>query len=315
MAFTLKIGPRCRLRNIEKEKDTMQANVAGSSWSATKSRREKTMAQSPQQNKKRPRSDKGLILATERDLAALAYVAHHYIVRLDHLRELLSTAPGAPLKNPETGLLAVSTVDDIVDRWRRAGWVAYRRVLAAEPAYVWVLRRGLETVGLDELYTGKSPSLLRYHHYHCVLDVRLHWWDGRKDKSLRGQWLPERRLRAEADYVKHLPEDYATGKIRILAGAIPDAVMVGDGWTDAIEVQLTPLKPIEMQRKVAKILRAEYREIETDKEYIFNDVHFYVPSEAMQRHVEAACSHLGKDDKERIQIHVDKAYMAFVPHA
>jgi hypothetical protein len=254
------------------------------------------------------RSDKGLVLATPRDLILLPYIAHHTIVRVDHLRSLLSKTPGAPLLHPETGLLAESTIKDQVDRWRRAGWINSARVLANEPAFLWLTKRGLRMFGLDELYPkADPPSLYRFHHYWCILDVRLNWWDD-NDPEAKGQWIPERRLRAEAMYVKRLPEDHETAKIRIDKGAIPDAVMAGDGFCDAIEVQLTPLKPAEMKSKVDKILAATYHEVETEKRYIYNDVHFYVPSEAMKSHVETACEHLSADQKERVDILVDPAY-------
>src|SRR5260370_27527427 len=108
------------------------------------------------------RSDKGIILATPRDLELLPLVAHHTVVRMDHLRELLSKAPGGPMKNPETGLLGEATVKDQVSRWRRAGWIASARVLANEPSYIWLTKRGLDMFGLDELYSkGRPPSLLR----------------------------------------------------------------------------------------------------------------------------------------------------------
>lgn len=263
---------------------------------------------------KKTRSDKGIVLATPRDLKALALAAHHYVVRLDHMREILSATPGGPLKNPETKLLALSTVEDIVDRWRRAGWVAFHRVLASEPAYLWVTKKGLRMVGLDELYKGQSPALTRYHHYHCVLAARLRWWD-QSDPELRGEWLPERRLRAEALYVERLPEDYAIGPIRLLKGPIPDAVMAGEGWTDAIEVQLTPLKPVEMQSKVKNILKAGYHDRNTGNNYVYNEVHVYVPSEAMKRHIERACEHLDTDDdRERLSVYVDTDFQRFIPH-
>jgi hypothetical protein len=261
---------------------------------------------------KKHRSDKGLVLATPRDLTSLTITAHHYVMRQDHMREILSLMAGGPLKNPETKLLAMSTVDDIIDRWRRAGWVAFHRVLASEPAYLWVTKRGLQVVGLDELYKGQSPALTRYHHYHCVSEVFLRWWP-QTDPEFRGQWLSERRLRAEALYVKHLPEYHATGRIRLLKGSIPDAVMVGEGWTDAIEVQLTPLKPVEMQLKLEKLLRAKYQDIMDGENYLYDDIHFYVPSDVMKRHIERACTHLDPDDRERVSISVDTDFQRFLP--
>ncbi|MGH2478441.1 MAG: hypothetical protein ACRDHW_02130 [Ktedonobacteraceae bacterium] len=254
------------------------------------------------------RSDKGLVLATPRDRDILPSIAHHTIVRVDHLREMLSQAPGALLKHPETGLLAESTVKDQVDRWRRAGWIESGKVLADEPAYIWLTRQGLQRFGLDGLYRkNKPPSLLRFHHYWCILDVWLYWW---KDNDSRGveEWLPERRLRAEAMWVENMPEYHEAASIRLEIGSIPDAVVVGPSFCDAIEVQLTPLKPSEMKEKVEKILHSTYRLVETDKVYIYNNVHFYVPSDAMKRHIEAACKHLEEPEKERVHIEVDTDY-------
>lgn len=255
------------------------------------------------------RSDKGSVLATPRDLVFLPYVAHHTVVRVDHLRELLSKLPGAPVHDIASGLLAESTVTGQIDRWRRAGWINSARVLAGQPSYLWVTKFGLHMFGLDELYKKPGPpSLLRFWHYRCVLDVRLNWWDD-DDPEARGQWIPERRLRAEAMWQKHLPEGHEIAKIRLERGSIPDAVMAGKDFCDAIEVQLSPLKPAEMKNKVDKILQASYRDVETDREYIYNDVHFYVPSEALRRHVETACVHLSEENKKRVDVIVDPDYM------
>ncbi len=38
----------------------------------------------------------------------------------------------------------------MINRWVGAGWVEYGRVLAGDRGFVWVVRRGLELVGLDE---------------------------------------------------------------------------------------------------------------------------------------------------------------------
>lgn len=249
------------------------------------------------------RRDKGLILATRRDLRALPIVAHHYVARQDHLREILSKFPGGPLKSPESGLLAETTCKDQFERWRRAGWISVIRI-ANEPAYCYVAKRGLELIGLDELYQGKSPAVLRFHHYWCVMHVRLNW----KQKAGALQFIPERRLRAEALYVKHIPDDHAISAIQIERGAIPDAVMYGRGWCDAIEVQLSALKPSDMQDKLKKICFARYSEVESQKTYIYNHIHFYVPTEALKRHVEQASEHLEETHRERINIVVEPAF-------
>lgn len=254
------------------------------------------------------RSDKGLILATPRDLFILAYIAHHWVVRYDHLKYLLSQQAGGPMKDPD-GELADSTVKDQIERWVKAGWIVYERVLANERGYAYCTRKGLRMVGLDDLYDQKPPSGLRYHHYWAVSDVRLFWWEGESEKD-QGVWIPERRLRAESTSAKKIDPDHYFAPIRIMPGPVPDAVVSGNGWCDAIEVQLSGLKPGEMDKKLAKLARATYRDIH-DKEYIYNDIHFYVPSDGLKRQIERSKAKLGESDQERIDVCVDADYALF----
>lgn len=260
------------------------------------------------------RSDKGLILATPRDLEVLTVCAHHTIARYDHVHELLSRQPGGPLKNPGSGL-SDATVKDQIDRWRRAGWIIYERVLAGERGYVWVTKKGLHLLGLDELYRdARPPSALRFHHYWAVLDVRLSWWGGEDDQEPEPEeWIPERRLRAEMTNAKLRDPDHVCASIRIDPGPVPDAVVCGPGWCNAIEVQLSPLKPGEMRKKLEKLCRATYLHVATDKVYIYNDLHFYVPNENMKRYIERAAANLSDSDKERLCIEVDTEYQRLVP--
>ncbi len=90
------------------------------------------------------RSDKGLIMATERDFYCIAWIAEQYCARGDQVRRLLSRFPNKlrPFKNGE--LIAETTTRDQISRWVRAGWVEYKRVLADEPGYCWVTKKGLQ---------------------------------------------------------------------------------------------------------------------------------------------------------------------------
>ena len=254
------------------------------------------------------RSDKGLILATPRDLFILEYIAHHWIVRYDHLKYLLGRQPGGKTKEP--GELADTTVKDQIERWQRAGWIVYERVLAGERGYAYLTRKGLRMVGLDDLYNQAPPSALRYHHYWAVSDVRLYWWDGESEKD-PGVWIPERRLRAEMTSAKKIDPDHYFAPIRIFPGPVPDAVVSGNGWCDAIEVQLSTIKPVEMDKKLLKLCRATYRNTQTDKEYIYNQIHFYVPGKGLEAQIERSKAKLSKDDQERIDVCVDADYAFF----
>lgn len=259
------------------------------------------------QQQRKVRRDKGLIQATERDLHIIAWIAHQYACRQDHLRELLSREPGASLKDPENALLAMSTLKDQIDRWRKAGWIEYERFLAHEPAWAWVTKRGLQLVGLDHLYLAKVPALVTYRHLWAINEVRLWWYEAEDVREDNGEveWIGERRLRAEMSIVKKHP-DHIPASIRISEGMIPDAVVVGDGWADAVEIELTPKKPADLQEKLRRLCHSSYEEVSTGKEYIYNHVRFYVPSKAMQQHVERASMHLTDDERESVDIYLDE---------
>jgi len=67
------------------------------------------------------RRDKGLIMATERDLYCLLWIAGQYAARFDQIQRLLSRFPD-PYKPFKAGnLMAETTVKDIIARWQRAG--------------------------------------------------------------------------------------------------------------------------------------------------------------------------------------------------
>lgn len=255
---------------------------------------------------RKTRRDKGTIQATPRDLHIIAWIAHQYACRQDHLRELLSREAGAPTKD---NLIALSTLKDQIDRWQKAGWVEYKRYLAGEPGWAWVTRAGLHLVGLDDLYIARAPAPVRYQHIWAVNEVRLFWWTNEAGEDERARveadWINERRLRAEMTIVKKHP-DHVPAAIQIAEGAIPDAVVVGEGWVGALEVELTPKKPEETRQKLERLCRAAYRWTVTGKEYIYDDIHFYVPSRSMQQHIERACTHLSEADRARVEVHLDE---------
>jgi hypothetical protein len=248
------------------------------------------------------RRDKNTVQATDRDLSKLVWVADQYAVRLDHLRRILSQEPGAPMHGTQ---LALSTLKDQVERWRRAGWVEYGRYLANQPAWVWATRRGLRAVGLDRLYEVKEPAESRYKHIWAINMVRLRYWEG--EESAGAEWISERRLLAEQIGSKKQQGDVPLSAVRIGAhGAIPDAVVCdAEGeWTDAIEVQLSVLKPVLLARKILKVLSTTYMETDTGEEYVYNRVHFYVPTQSMKAQIERMRAKLSEDDQERLRVTV-----------
>ena len=86
---------------------------------------------------RKTRHDKGSIKANDRDIILLTCIAEQYAMRFDHVAVLASALPG-PGANPEG--ISESAVRQVVDRWRRAGWIGYQQMLAGEPPWIWLTR-------------------------------------------------------------------------------------------------------------------------------------------------------------------------------
>lgn len=127
------------------------------------------------------RSDKGSIKITERDLAILRFVGEQYAVRMDQLARLL--------KRPAKGVLSDSATRAVVARWEKAGLTSSRKVIADEPRFVWLTRRGLAEVGLG--FKPWEPTVSSLAHIFWTNQVRMHTEDRHPDSS----WRSERELR------------------------------------------------------------------------------------------------------------------------
>jgi hypothetical protein len=184
-------------------------------------RREAEMT-GPLQAKSRPRVprwDKGHPWWTPRDLAVLLWIAEQYGVRRDHLALLLGREAQAETRTP--GRLGVTTVNDWVQRWRRAGVLESTHVLAGQPSWVWLTRAGLDHLELD--YRLWEPKARGVEHLHAVNEARL-WVEARE---LEAEWRSERSLRSGQPFV--------AGQTR--AEHQPDAEVELRGQRVAIEVE------------------------------------------------------------------------------
>ncbi len=238
---------------------------------------------------RKTRSDKGEVQATERDIYCLTWLADQYAARFDQIQRLLSRVPD-PKKPYQGEMLAETTTKDLIDRWRRAGWIEYRRVLANDRGFAWVTRRGLQLVGLDGLYTAKEPAAVRLNHIYAINHIRL-WMD------LAGyQWTSER------EYVATLKK-----KKNEKTGPIPDAVVVSkEGKKAALEIELTAKKPATLFVKIARLVREIQLDVETGNYApIFPLVWFYVPDKKIEKLVEGAIDDLRDDERERVSCGVD----------
>jgi hypothetical protein len=250
---------------------------------------------------RKPRRDLGSILATARDLILIAWIAHMHVVRLDHLRWLMSLNAGGPMRGQQ---LALSTVDDQIRRWRTAGWVVCERFLANQPQWVWVTAKGLRLVSLDDLYDArKPPSEIMFKHSHGVNAVRLFAWA--KYLDVGDTWISERQLLAEQMGAKMASVPLAP--IQLMKGsAVPDALVLDheDATVDAIEVERTPKEKDRLERKLSRLIDTEYWSQAEGREYVVNTIHYYVPTEAMRDLVLRARATLDESDQANVKVHL-----------
>ena len=130
---------------------------------------------------RKKRSDRGSIKITDRDLAILRFVGEQYGVRIDQLARLL--------KRPDDGELSASATRAVVARWDKAGLVASRKLIADDPRFVWLTRKGLEEVGLA--FKPWTPTVASLAHIFWTTQVRMHTEDRHPDSA----WRSERELR------------------------------------------------------------------------------------------------------------------------
>ncbi len=220
--------------------------------------------------KRKVRSDKGKYQLSPRDLYILDWIADQYAVRFDQVRDLLSDHPGGPMRGD---LLAVSTTKEKIEKWRKAGWVGYRRWLADGPVWVWLTAAGLAVLGVEG-YSGKPPAVTRLAHIYAVNEVKLIVdWKG---------WRSERLIKASLG-----PKDDRP---------IPDAEMTMHDKVDvvALEVEISIKKPDILVAKMSWLLR-HYRAN-------YQHVWFYVPNSKVSRAVEAARGKLRPDEQAKVEV-------------
>jgi len=238
--------------------------------------------------KKRPhkktRSDKGEIRATPRDIACILWIAEMYAVRSDQIRRLLSRYPD-PAHPPQGKLVSESVTREQISRWVRAGWVVYRRVLAAGPGWAYVTKKGLQLVDKDGVFLAKPPSPKRLNHIFAVNQVRL-WMDVQQDYN----WRSERVLRAELEL-----------KRGESSGAIPDALILPEGVSTAVEVQISDLKPVEWVKKCKGLIYNWTSDYQKRYPWIW----VYIPTQELKEAGEAAVEDLNREDQDRFSFVVE----------
>jgi hypothetical protein len=243
---------------------------------------------------KKPRSDKGRIMATSRDLATISWLAHQYAARLDQIQVMLSRFPDPANPFKAGDMIAMSTTKDQVDRWRAAGWCGYDRLLAKGPGYAWALKKGLELIELSDTYKQRKPAATRLNHIYAVNQVRF--WIEARTKGPKLEWQSERSYRAE-----------------VKEGPYPDAVLsTSQGAKIAVEVELHIKKPHEIYKKLYALVDAGYEDEETfGTKPEFNLIWFYVPDQASKEAIEIEMAKLTQSDQKRISIAVEPDLISY----
>lgn len=245
---------------------------------------------------KKVRSDKGLVMATLRDLFCIKWIAEMYAARFDQIQQLLSRFPDKQKPFKDGRLIAATTTKDLIARWQRAGWIEYRRVLADGKGFAWVTKKGLALVDLDQTFAAKAPALTRLNHIYAVNQIRL-WMD-----QQGFDWTSERRYRAGLSKPKK-------GDI---IGPIPDGLVTHEKYGKvAIEVEISPKKPVDVQSKLHQLMAATMTDNATLKTvYTFPVVWFYVPSQPMKTLIENARLELIDQDQKRISVGLEAHLIA-----
>jgi hypothetical protein len=182
---------------------------------------------------RKERSDKGSIKITDRDLAVLSFVGHQYAVRADQLARLL--------KRPAPGALSESATRAVIARWEKAGLTQSKKVIADEPRFVWLTRRGLDEVGLA--FKPWSPTAASLAHIFWTNQVRMHTEERHPDSS----WRSERELRKG-----RVMQSISTTERHEV-----DAEIVLAQGTVAVEVELSA-KSVERRRSIMSEVAGRY---------------------------------------------------------
>ena len=215
---------------------------------------------------RRPRHDRGSVKATPRDTLLLTWIGEQYAARFDHVVSLVARSPG-PGVHPDG--LSESAVRQVVDRWRRAGWIGYQQFLAGEPPWLWLTRAGLAAYDLAS-YKPIPPAIGRLRHIHAVNTVRLHV------EKKEDTWISERAIRAGL---------YAAQSRERDARPIPDGILCTSEGDIAVEVELTQKKPDDLFHKIESLLLAHNPHTHQPA---YMAIWFYTPDERIKKALETA---------------------------
>lgn len=188
---------------------------------------------------RRRRIDAGVIRATERDVRGMAWVVEMAAMPFDLLQRVL-------------GAGSYSVLQNVVSRWRRAGWARTAR-LGPGPQWCWATRDGIRRFGRHE-YAEREPNAGRLEHLRAVVEFRMWIEDRRRDDD--PEWVSERELRWE----QGTRRGSDAARLRLPDGVVQWTASNGARVSAAVEVELSP-KPFELVRDNMANGLAQHRQV------------------------------------------------------
>lgn len=136
---------------------------------------------------------------TPRDLYALEWIADQRAIRYDQLRRLLSRESEFATKDP--AMLSMSRTTETIKRWVKKGHAIYQPILAKQPGWVWLTRKGLQTFSDEGYRASGKPGLGTLDHLYWINEVRLHLEElNNDDRDV--WWTSERFLQHQHEQMK-----------------------------------------------------------------------------------------------------------------
>ena len=197
---------------------------------------------------RKKRSDAGVIQITDRDIELLTWIGEQFAVRYDQVGEVLRRY-AVEHRGKAIGEEAIKKA---VGRWVRGDFVIRKKIKATEPAWVYLSKKGIETVGLT--FPFREPSVSQLNHYFHINKVRLAL-EALYAKDPTARWVSENsiisRWVAEGDYSYN---STATVKRHRPDGEF-SYTEEGVFKTVAIEVELTQKSRKRLDKIIAELLR------------------------------------------------------------
>lgn len=159
------------------------------------------------------RSDRGRVILTPRDIHILLWMGEQFAIRFDHFQILAGRLSQNPSAVSEDGL-SYKAAYKISTRWVNAGLVERKKIFVGEPMWLWLTKKGLDTIGLD--LSNHNPAISRLAHIHAVNAVRLYVEQKVGDQA---RWICEREANAlrKASTKRHLVDGELEFQDQIIA--------------------------------------------------------------------------------------------------